>query len=287
MLALCVLFWSGNFIIGRGVSEAFDAIELAFFRWGGVFVVLLPFLIYRRKKILQGFLEDPLLIATLGLLGIAGFNTILYIGLHDTTAINALLINSIIPILILFLSALILKAPISALQFVGIVISTIGVVFLIIKADFANLSSLKFNAGDIWIIISSITWALYSVLVKKRARTLGDFDYFVLIVFIGFCILLPIYLWQGYPMQRTVGLMTHFYPQILYVVFFPSIASYYLWHRGIEEIGSSKTGQFTHLMPIFGASLAFVFLGEQFLLYHFIGMGMIFLGIYFSLFAKK
>ena len=73
---------------------------------------------------------------------------------------------------------------------------------------------------------------------------------------------------------------------ILYVVVFPSILSYIFWHKGIHEIGAGKTGQFTHLMPIFGSILAFVFLGETLEVYHLLGMLLIGFGIYLSLFLK-
>lgn len=286
MLTLCVLFWSGNFIIGRSVHEVLEPLELAFFRWGGVFVVVFPFLLFRRKKILSGLKNEPLLILVLGALGIAGFNTFLYIGLHDTTAINALLINSSIPILILFLSRFILQTPITTLQLFGIALSTFGVIYLVSNGELSLLFEFQSNKGDIWIVISSCTWALYSVLVKKRERSLGDFDYFILIVTIGFVILLPLYLLQNYEFSHTKNMLCLFYKEIFYVVFFPSIASYYLWHQGIHHIGSSKTGQFTHLMPLFGTILAVIFLQEKIMLYQLFGFVFIVLGIYFSLFLK-
>lgn len=46
LLALCVLFWSGNFIIGRYVNEDIEAIELSFFRWFFTLIFLLPTLLY-------------------------------------------------------------------------------------------------------------------------------------------------------------------------------------------------------------------------------------------------
>lgn len=98
LLVLCVLFWSANFVIGRFVSQDIEPIELAFFRWFGVFVVVLPFLILHVKKIKDALRTHLWILALLAFLGIASFNTLLYIGLHETTATNALLINSSIPI---------------------------------------------------------------------------------------------------------------------------------------------------------------------------------------------
>lgn len=286
LLVLCVLFWSANFVIGRAVSGVIEPIELAFFRWSGVFVVTLPFFIYHFKKIFEAIKSHFLMMMVLSFLGISGFNTLLYIGLQETTATNALLINSSIPILILFLSSLILKKEISPRQIAGIVLSTLGVVFLVLKGDVQNVFLLNFNQGDFWVIISSVCWASYSVVVKFRPQTLSSFEFFIAIVFIGVLMLLPFYMYQSYTFEREITILKTYYGFIVYVVFFTSILSYYLWHKGIAQIGADRTGQFTHLMPLFGSFLAYVFLGERLEFYHLGGVVLIGFGIYLSLFSK-
>lgn len=287
LLVLCVLFWSANFVLGRFVAGAIEPIELAFFRWFGVFLVTLPFLILRFSKILQACKTHfaPLLI--LAVLGISGFNTFLYIGLQKTTATNALLINSSIPILILVLSFLILKTHITYNQIFGIILSTLGVVFLVLKGDVQTIVSLDFNAGDFWVIVSSLCWATYSVLLKYRPHILTSFEFFITIVFLGVLMLLPLYLAGGYTLEREVGLIKAYWWIIAYIVLFTSILSYYLWHKGIAHIGADRTGQFTHLMPLFGSFLAYLFLDERLEWYHLGGIVLIGFGIYMSLFWKR
>lgn len=286
LLVLCVLFWSANFVIGRAVSGVIEPIELAFFRWSGVFFVTLPFFIYHFRKIFDAIKTHFWVMIALSFLGISGFNTLLYIGLQDTTATNALLINSSIPILILFLSTLILKKAISAKQTIGIILSTLGVVFLVLKGDVQNIFLLNFNQGDFWVITSSLCWASYSVLVKFRPSTLSSFEFFIAIVFMGVLMLLPFYMYQNYTWERELGILSTYYGFVAYIVFFTSILSYYLWHKGIAQIGADKTGQFTHLMPLFGSFLAYVFLGERLEFYHLGGVVLIGFGIYLSLFSK-
>ena len=286
LLVLCVLFWSANFVIGRAVSGVIEPIELAFFRWSGVFFVTLPFFIYHFRKIFDAIKTHFWVMIALSFLGISGFNTLLYIGLQDTTATNALLITSSIPILILFLSALILKKAISAKQTIGIILSTLGVVFLVLKGDVQNIFLLNFNQGDFWVITSSLCWASYSVLVKFRPSTLSSFEFFIAIVFMGVLMLLPFYMYQNYTWERELGILSTYYGFVAYIVFFTSILSYYLWHKGIAQIGADKTGQFTHLMPLFGSFLAYVFLGERLEFYHLGGVVLIGFGIYLSLFSK-
>ncbi|WP_333804573.1 DMT family transporter [Sulfurospirillum sp.] len=287
LLVLCVLFWSANFVLGRFVAGAIEPWELAFFRWLGVFVVTLPFLLLHAKKIWGALKNHFGILMLLSALGIAAFNTLLYIGLQKTTATNALLINSSIPIIILFLSFVILKTTISLRQIVGIVLSTLGVVFLVLKGDVQSILMLSFNAGDFWVIASSLCWASYSVLVKFRPSTLSNFEFFITTVALGVVMLLPFYLVQGYSLDREIRVVMDYAWAIAYVVLVTSILCYYLWHKGIAQIGADKTGQFTHLMPLFGSFLAYIFLGERLEWYHLGGIILIFGGIYLCLFAKK
>ncbi len=287
LLVLCVLFWSANFVLGRFVAGAIEPWELAFFRWLGVFVLSFPFLLLHVKKIVTALRTHFGILALLSFLGIACFNTLLYIGLQDTTATNALLINSSIPIVILFLSFVILHTTISTRQIVGILLSTFGVVFLVLKGDIQTLYSLNFNSGDIWVIGSSLCWATYSVLVKFRPSTLSNFEFFITIVAMGVVMLLPFYMMQGYTLHKEIALLKEYYWAIGYVVIFTSLLSYYMWHKGIATIGADRTGQFTHLMPIFGSILAYFFLGERLEWYHLGGIVFIGVGIYLCLFVKK
>ncbi len=283
----CVLFWSGNFVIARFIHDDISPIELVFFRWFGTLVALSPLLFIHRKKIFTAIKNHFLIMMTFSLLGISGYNSFVYLGLQTTTATNALLINSSTPIMIIFFAALILKQKISLMQMIGIGLSTLGVVFLVLQGDFTKIGSMNFNPGDIWIVIAGLSWALYSVLMKYKPKDLHALEFLTAVVFLGSIVLLGIYLFSGYGFSSGVAVVSNNYWVIIYLVIFPSILSYIFWHKGIHEIGADKTGQFTHLMPIFGSILAFVFLNETLELFHFMGMVLIGFGIYLSLFLKK
>jgi drug/metabolite transporter (DMT)-like permease len=260
--------------------------QLAIYRWLGAAIIVLPIFIKSFSHILSAFKSHFVILSLLALLGITAFNTLLYVGLQSTTATNALLINSFVPVLILVFSYFILKINVSIKQSVGIFLSTCGVVFLIIKGEVASLSLIEINNGDFWVIASSLAWALYSVLVRFKPKGLNDFEYFTAIVYIGLFWLVLIYSFMDGSPTTDLMLFEKYYPYFLYVAIFPSVISYYFWHQGIKEIGANKTGQFTHLMPLFGAVLAYLFLGERLHAYHVIGALLIAVGIYLSLFSK-
>lgn len=287
-LVLCVLFWSGNFIIGKYLNTNIEAVELAFFRWFFVLLFIFPTLFFVNvKKIIRVTKENIFIMSALALLGITLFNTIVYSALKSTSATNALLINSTTPLMILFFSYVFYKTKILKIQVLGIIISTFGVAFLILKGNILNILDLESHSGDLYILLSSLCWTFYSLLLKFKPKEFRFYEFFVALVILGFIFLLPIYLYQGYSLQEELKQIQNYWYFFLYISFFTSILSYFFWNIGIDEIGAAKTGQFTHLMPLFGSFLAYIFLGESLSFYHIIGALLIAAGIYLSLFVKK
>lgn len=286
-LVLTVLFWSGNFIAGRYISNQIEPMELSFYRWFFVLVLLLPFIVIKYKNILNIFKKEYFILIVLGALGVAGFNTFLYYGLQTTTATNALLINSSTPIFIIILSAVILKTSMNKIQVSGIVLSTIGVIYLVIKGEINHIFELKFTEGDLWIILACIDWALYSVLLKYKPKEFDAFEFLSVTTFVGVIILTIIFYQQGYEFSFSFVDKNEVFYSLIYMVIFPSILSFYFWNISTVEVGANKAGQFAHLMPVFGAFLAYIFLDEVMHLYHIIGILLIGFGIYLSIFYKS
>lgn len=286
-LVLAVLFWSGNFIFARLVSNSIEPMELSFFRWFFVLILLLPYLLFHYKNIQKVFKKEYFLIIIFSVLGIVGFNTFLYYGLQTTTATNALLINSSTPMFIIVISTLIFKTKITKLQLLGVLVSTLGVIYLILKGQINHIFELKFTVGDLWIILACVDWALYTILLKYKPKELNAFEFLGLTAFIGAIILYLIFLFQGYSFEFSFLENKDVFYSLIYIVIFPSILSFYFWNISTIELGANKAGQFAHLMPIFGAVLAYVFLDEVLEFYHFVGILLISSGIYLSIFFKR
>ena len=92
LLTLAVLFWAGNFVLGRAFHNEIPPVALAFWRWvGAAMLVTWPALPHLRKdhRALRKAWPAVLILA---ILGIAAFNTLAYSGLQYTYAINAFLI---------------------------------------------------------------------------------------------------------------------------------------------------------------------------------------------------
>ena len=286
-LILAVLFWSGNFIFGRYISNSIEPVQLSFFRWFFVLVLFLPYIIINYKNLILGLKKDALLLIVFASFGIAGFNTFLYYGLQTTTATNALLINSSTPIFIIIISSFIFKTEITKIQIIGVFLSTLGVIYLILKGEINHIFELKFNPGDLWIVLAALDWAFYSVLLKFKPKELSSFDFLSITTVIGVIILFFVFIFQGYTLEFSFLENKDVLYSLIYIVIFPSILSFYFWNRATIEIGANKAGQSAHLMPIFGAVLAYLFLDEVMQFYHIVGMIFIAIGIYLTMFLKK
>lgn len=239
------------------------------------------------KNLIKVFKKEYFVLFILGALGISGFNTFLYYGLQTTTATNALLINSSTPIFIIIFSAIIFKISITKIQLFGVFLSTTGVIYLILKGEINHILELKFTVGDLWIIAACIDWALYSVLLKYKPKDLNSLEFFSITTILGTFILYIVFIFQGYSFEFSFLENKEVLYSMIYIVIFPSILSFYFWNKATLEVGANKAGQFAHLMPIFGAGLAYVFLDEVMQTYHIVGIVLIAFGIYLSIFLKK
>lgn len=286
-LILAVLFWSGNFVLGRFISSDISAMELSFFRWLLVVIILFPYMLLNFKKLIKIYKKNPFLYILFASFGVSAYNTFIYFGLDYISATNALLINSSTPIFIILLSAIILKSRITKIQFFGILMSTVGVIYLIIKGNLETLLNLEFSIYDLWIILACISWALYSIYLKYKPKEINALEFLSIITFIGLIILFIIVVLFDFNFEYMIFKDEKVLYSLIYMAIFPSILSFYFWNKATVEIGANKAGQFTHLMPIFGSLLAFVFLDETLEFYHLIGIFFIACGIYLSIFLKK
>ncbi len=282
MLAGSALFWSGNFVIGRAFAADIQPLTISYLRWCSALLVILPFTIksmINQWSIIRANL--PLLIF-MGAFGVSGFNTFAYLGLNKTTATNALLINSFIPILIILLSTIKPGIPINAAKLIGILISTGGVLMLVSRGEVANLIAFKINQGDLWVLLAAFVWAVYSISLRWRPAELTAPAFLSFTMIIGVLILSPVY-WLNFLNEPAFVVNSANIVAIAYVALFASIGAFLFWNQGVKIVGAGTAGQFIHLMPVFGTIMAVVFLDEKLFWFHVVGAIAIGSGIYLSL----
>ena len=282
LLILTTIFWSGNFIVGKAASMySIPPFSLNFYRWFFAGLILMPFTIKEIINKKEYIFKNIGFFIILGITSITIFNSIVYYSLYYTQVISGVLMISTIPVWIIFISSILKIEKTNIFQIIGVALSLTGVIFIITKADLELIKNLDFNKGDLTMVIAMFSWALYSALLKKKKYEISQITLLEVVIISGLIFLIPIYLIEM-SMGYTINLEKPFYLTLGYVVFFPGLASFFFWIKGISIIGANRAGAFLHLMPIFGAIMAILIFNEKFMFYHFLGAIFIVSGITLS-----
>jgi drug/metabolite transporter (DMT)-like permease len=277
LLAAANLFWAGNIVLARGLAGHVPPIALAYWRWTGAFVVAIGFAWPRLRADLPIMLRHWKVMLVLSATGIASYNTMSYIGLNSTTALNVLLLQSVTPLIIIVWAFLLFRERPTPRQGCGVLISLAGVAAIAARGSVEALMHLRLNPGDVWVLIALAIYAFYCVTLRKRPAV-HPLSFLVAAMGIGSLMMLPFMLWE-FAAGARIGGGAASYLAIAYTAVLPSFIAYLFFNRGVELIGSGPAGQSMHLMPLFGSILAVLFLHEQFQIYHAAGIAMIAAGI--------
>ncbi|MFQ5938257.1 MAG: DMT family transporter, partial [Acidiferrobacterales bacterium] len=281
LLAIAPLTWAGNFVVGRFIHDQVPPVSLNLCRWLVALVALLPFtapiLLAQRHLILRHWK----LLALLGATGIALFHSFVYQALHFTGAINAALVLSTTPVVIVALSWILFRDPVTARQALGVMVSLLGAVIIVMRGDLGLLLQLQFNKGDLWMLAAVPNWALYSVLLRRLPPGFHPMGLLAATVTFGLILLIPVYLWE-LARVGTFQVNVATVGSVLYMGFFASVIAYVCWNQGVATIGATRAGLFLHLVPVFSAALAVAILGESVRAFHLVGITLVFAGIYLT-----
>jgi len=278
LLALTVLFWSGNIVVGRAAREVLPPIAFNFWRWVIALAILLPFawreLVASRPVILR----EWKILTLLAITGITTFHSAVYTGLSQTAAINGALYFATSPLFFVLLMWGLFGERITLRQIVGIAASMLGAAIVIARGDLHALLGLQLAQGDLWLLLAVGLWALYSVLLRGRPADLPPLALLCATMVIGLVPLIPLYVLELASGQHvTLGLASML--SLLYVSLFASVIAYIFWNRGVREVGPNPAGLMLNLMPVFSAGLAIALLGERLAGYHWLGAVLVLAGI--------
>ena len=278
LLALAMLLWAGNWIAGRALRDAFDPLTLNFWRWLIAVLVLAPWALPALRGKGELLRRHAGILLLLSATGIAVFHSLVYLGLRTTTTVNAVLINSSIPLFIVLCSWILERERASSRQIAGMLVSLAGIFIILTRGQPGALLALELHAGDAWILLAMPAWGVYSVLLKRRPAELGGIAFVFVLAVAGLAMLAPGAAWMA--LQNAPALPS---PRealgVLYIGLGASILAYICWNRGVEVVGANAAGFTVHLLPAFGTVLAILFLGESFAGYHAAGIATILAGV--------
>ena len=280
LLFLATLFWAGNAIAGKLAVGHVSPFTLTFLRW---LVVILILAVVANKRLRQDWSlirQHLIYLFTLGCIGFALFNNLMYAALTTTSAINVALLQSSLPLFIFILNFIFFRVAATKYQLIGLFVCVLGVLIITTQGRWQLLMQLQFNLGDLVMLVAIAAYGIYSVLLTNKPD-LHWLSFIGVLSCSAFVSSIPFAAWE-------VINQTMIWPDaigwgiVLYTAAFASLIAQLFWIRSIELIGSNATGLFINLVPLLGSILAILLLDEKFHSYHFFGIVMIVSGVALS-----
>lgn len=279
LLTLTPFFWACNWIVGRGLATSIPPMAMTFYRWLFAILILAPFAWPHVRRDWPVMWKNRRSMLLLGVVGVGSHNALAYLGLNFTTAVNGVILNSFIPVMIITLSWIFLRQRLSAIQLAGVTVSLSGVLAILSRGSLETLRTLTLNRGDLFVIGSMLLWSIYTICLRWKPPGLNMLSFLLVIACVGDTVILPFYL-----VEMALGFRASFtalnVTALVSVALFSSVLAYIFWNRGVEQVGASVAGLFVHLMPVFGTILAWIFLDEKLQAFHIAGIALILTGIY-------
>lgn len=274
LLWITPALWASNYLIARLANGQLSAHTLALGRWTLALLLMLPWAAPELRRQWPAWRAEWRQLLVLGALGMWVCGAFVYQGGHSTSTTNIGLIYATTPILIAVAGARMLHEPLGGAQRVGVALAAAGVLFIIARGDPANLLAVRFTAGDLWIAAAALSWAAYSVLLKRWPSALSPAARLTAIVAGGVLVLLPATLielaWLPAPPFGAKGALL-----IALAALLPGVLAYQAYSLMQRELGVSRTALVMYLSPLYAALGAWWLLGEAPSWYHAVGAALI------------
>jgi drug/metabolite transporter (DMT)-like permease len=247
-----------NYSISKMVMPEFmspSAIILLRVLSASVFFWMLSFIITEKKEPIK---KDFIRILICAFFGIAANQLLFYEGLNLTTPINASLMMSSSPVLVLIISAFAIGEKITFSKILGIAIGACGAILLLINSK--SMTNTLF-LGDLLVLLNAASYAIFLVLVKPLMKTHHPITIVKWIFTLGFLMVLPFglkdvnaVLWSELP--------THALLSLLFIIIFATLIAYYLNVNVLQYVNPSVAGIYMYFQPVL-ASIIAISLGKD------------------------
>lgn len=273
-LVLTTALWGSNPSISRILLDAIPPMALAWGRWFVVLVAVVPMVWPERRAIVGVFRRRWKILVLFALLAGAPQSIVIYEGLQASSAVNAGLFNSTIPILILVLGALFWGKHIRPHEATGIAISMAGVLVILFQGSAAKAAALAFNIGDLVLFGGMVLWAFYTLKLADRPRELSAPALVAVIAFFGLVASAPLVIAEAL-LVHPPRLDARTTLALVYIGLGPTLGAMLCFNYGVERVGAVRAGVLVHLMPVFASVFAVFLLGEHFQLFHAAGFALV------------
>nr|WP_239558766.1 DMT family transporter [Peribacillus deserti] len=270
------LFWAGNYVFGKYVVAEMAPLQLTFSRWLIAALLLFPLAQMIERPNWKTVWKEWRILVVLSILGIAGYNFLLYEALRFTTSLNAAIVNSMNPALIVLFSSLLLKEKISRINSLGLILSLLGVLIVLTKGQLQQIFHLDYNQGDLIMLAVILVWTLYSI-IGRKIKHIPPISATSASVLIALILLLPFVLIADFDYSLSSNALIG----VLYIGIFPSVGSFIFWNVSINQVGASNAAIYLNLLTVFTAIIS-IWTGNSISIIQILGGLLVFMGIYLT-----
>lgn len=205
--------------------------------------------------------KDLALMAVCGLFGVAGNQLMFFYGLNLTSPINAAIIMTSNPILVLIMSALIIKERITPTKIIGIFLGLAGAVGLILHGH--HLSITKDTAlGDLFIFLNASSYAIYLVLVKPLMQRYKPTTVIKWVFLFGFIIVIP-FGYQDFAAIEWQNFSPAIWGAFLFVVLGTTFLAYLFNIYGLKNLSPTVVSTYIYAQPMIATLIALLMKQDQ------------------------
>ena len=285
LLTLTMAIVASSNVIGRAVHEVIPPIGLGFWRAVIPMFVLAPLVLPNLSNHTTFIRRHWKLLWLLGFLQFVP-SAVMLLALNFTTAINATLITASQTVTTAIIAWLMINDRVTLRQGLGIAAGLCGILVMIARADIGVFLGLGINIGDMLVVVAIIGWGFYNILLLRLPLNVGTPTILFLISCTGSALLLPAYILETIYI-RPVEFNTVTVTTVLALGFGVSTVAVFMWNTALRAIGPHRTNIFANLIPIFGAGLAIIFLGERLFLFHLAGAILVAIGIALVILGRR
>lgn len=286
LLLLVPLFWGGAFPAAQHVVTELPPITTAALRFILAGLILLLLLFIKNGWQTVTVKRNWLGLLMMALTGVFAYNVFFYAGLQYTSAINGSLIIAVNPVLTTLGAVLFLKERWNFRLGLGMVLSLGGVLVVITGGSLSTLLTFTFNQGDLFIVVSLLSWVVYGLVGKIVMREVPPLLTTTITTVIGGVFLLLLSLFEkGWGSVPALSLQS--WGEMFYMALFATVIAFFLWNKGVHEVGASKASLLINLVPINATWIAVLLYGSPVLWQQYIGMVMVITGVVLAVFQPE
>ncbi|MED4402045.1 DMT family transporter [Metabacillus fastidiosus] len=286
LLLLVPLFWGGAFGAAKHVITEISPITAATLRFGTAGLILLIIVLLLSEWNLEVLKKRWLGLFFMAVTGIFSYNAFFFIALEYTSAINGSLIMATTPVFVTLGAVFFLKEAWNKRLGYGLFLSLIGVFLVIIKGSFQTLVSLSFNMGDLLFIVALFSWVIHGLIGKVVMKGISPLFTTTVTTLIG-SIFLAIWSFIEGGWDDVSSMSSQSWIEMIYMIIFATVIAFFLWNKGIHQIGASKSSIYMNFVPINAMWIAILFYGSTITWQQLVGMFLVIIGVYIATFSNR